>query len=119
MNKFQKIIARAFRIKTQKTVLTVCDRPFNDDEMYIISDFMKSKPGTHLCDYLNSQKFAVAGRSANFMRNGDFWQGYSVGFAAAIDSILSLRQSDVNDNPGNSSEVGLDELALKLDQSER
>ena len=113
MNKFQKIIARAFRIKTQKTVLTVCD------EISIISDFMKSKPGTHLCDYLNSQKFAVAGRSANFMRNGDFWQGYSVGFAAAIDSILSLRQSDVNDNPGNSSEVGLDELALKLDQSER
>ncbi len=124
MNKIQKLVARIFGIKTQKvvvkkTVLAVCDKPFNSEELRIISDFMQTKVGRHFCDYLLSQKFAAAGRSAGIMRNGDLWQGYAVGFAAAVDSILALRQSDVNDNSGDSGGVGLEELASKLDQTER
>lgn len=124
MNKFQKLIARVFRIKTgtvivKKTLYAVSDKQFNAEDGKIISDFLKTKVGRQFCDFLVSQKFAVASKAARIMKNGDVWQGYAVGFEDAINSVLAFRQSDVNDNSGDSSEVGLEELAQKLDQTER
>lgn len=123
MNKYQKFIARLFRIKTKniivrKVVYAVSDREFSGEELKAVSGFLNSKAGNRLCDYLISQKFAVASKSARKLRNGDLWQGYAAGFEDAINSVLAFRQPDDNGDPGDSREVGLEELAEKLDQIE-
>lgn len=117
MKTIRKFIARLFGIKTE--VYTLRDEPISDESYKIISTFLQTKVGAQLCDYLASQKFAVASKAARHMRNGDLWQGYAIGFEDAINSLLAFRQSDVNDDSGASREVGLETLAEKLDQMER
>lgn len=121
MSGFKKFIARVFGIKTEnvvvkKVVYAVSDKEWTAEGYKIVSDFLQTKVGRQLCDFLVSQKYAVASNAAHRLQKGDFWQGYAVGFGAAIDSILEFRQLDANSDSSDSGEVGLEELADKLDQ---
>ena len=121
--KMKKLIAKIFGIKTvvvRKVEYTVRDREFTAEEMRAISDFLNTPAGRQLCDFLLAQKLAVADSASRMFGKGDFWQGYACGFKAAVENFLTFRQPDGNGElPGDSGEVGLEELAEKLDQTER
>ena len=123
MNFIKKTIARILHIETeQKSIVvhTIRDREFTSEELKYISDFLSTNAGQQLCTYLTAQKLAIADRTSSMFAKGDFWQGYANGFKAAIDNFLTLRQPDANGiNTSDPSEVGLEELATQLDQSER
>ena len=121
MSGLKKFIARLFGIKTENVVVkrvvyAISDKEWTAEDYKIVSDFLQTKVGKQLCDFLVSQKYAVASNSAHRLQKGDVWQGYAVGFGAAIDSILEFRQLDANSDSSDSGEVGLEELADKLDQ---
>ena len=123
MNKLQKIIARIFGIKTllieRKEKLLISDEEFSEEELKYVADFLNTKAGKKLCMFMTAQKFAVANRACGMFGRGDFWQGYSCGFKAATDAFLTFRQPDANGaNSSYPGEVGLEQLADKLDQTE-
>jgi hypothetical protein len=119
MNRFQKFAARIFRIKNVKVVrkiYSVTDREFTAEETRAVQDFLNTPAGRQLCSYLVAQKYAVAERAAGQFARGDFWQGYACGYKNAVDNFLTLRPPCENGISSSSDEVGLEELAQKIDQ---
>lgn len=114
MGKIKRRIAKILGIKP--VVHTIRDREFSPEELKYIGDFLATGAGEQLCSYLVAQKLAVADRSSNMFDRGDFWQGYANGYRAAVENFLNFRQPDGNGViSGDSGEVGLEELANKLD----
>lgn len=88
-----KFLKRIF----QRPKVLLADEPFDPVDYTTIHNFLQSEAGRKLIRHLLIQRIVIADRT---VRESDAvrWQGYCLGYKAAIDAlILQFQQSAVND----------------------
>jgi hypothetical protein len=105
----------------KEPVYKLNDVAFAKDDYETISAFIKSGTGGKFIEHLRVQQKAVADSAAGHFENPAKWQGFVLGYKAAIDNIIiAFREPPVNGEiSSNPNEVGLEELAEAIRPQEK